>query len=417
VDIARTPRSNRKRNLLLGIAVAAILVATAALTRVRTAVTTLDRATLAFDTVAFSEMVRDVHAPGTLVPEHVRIIVATTGGRVEGLPVRPGETVSAVTTIVQLSNGDVQLAALQVEQQLTQARASLAQLRSSLQQQRITQEGVVAQLRTQTREASRAAGVMDSLDKRHLSSRNEVAAARDRAEELALRYDLERRREGDMRAAEAEQSRLYAEQIRGLERILQDQRDRVAAMRVTAGEAGQLQTLGSPTLELGQWVNSGVELARVAQAGRLKAMLHLPETQAKEVKAGQSALIDTRDGVVPGTVTRVEPTVRGGSVVVEVALHGPLPKGARADLGIDGAIVVDRLSRVLHLGRPAYGAIGSVVPLFRIVPNSGDAMRVSVTLGRASVSTIEILNGLRRGDSIIVSDMAQLATESRVRIK
>jgi hypothetical protein len=188
-------------------------------------------------------------------------------------------------------------------------------------------------------------------------------------------------------------------------------------MRITAGESGQLQTLGNPTLELGQWVNSGVELARVSQPGRLKAMLRVPETQAKDIVAGQTATIDTHDGVVAGRVTRIEPTSRGGTVAVEVALDGALPKGARADLGVDGVIVIERLPHVTHLGRPAYGAAGSVVGLFRVVPNTGDAMRVSVRLGRASVSTIEVLQGLATGDSVIISDMSQMANEARVRIR
>ena len=416
MDIQRDKPRRTKPYLVSAAAVAAIVLATIAVTRLQPAVPTLDRGVLTFDTVAVSDMVRDVRGPGTLVPEHVRIIVATTGGRVEGLPVAPGQAVHPSTAIVRLSNADVDLAALEVQQQLTQAHAAFAQMKSLQQQQRATQEGAIAQLRTQKRDADRTASVLDSLDRGRMASRNEVAAAHDRALELNTRYALEVRRAADMRSADVEQLRLSAEQIRGLESILASHRERVAAMNVTAGEEGELQSLGNPKLELGQWVNSGVELARVVHAGRLKAVMRVPETQAKDLAQGLPATIDTRDGVVKGHVSSVEPGARGGTVTVEVALDGPLPRGARADLGIDGAVEVERLRSVVHVGRPAYAVAERPIRVYRVVPNSGYAVRVDAMLGKGSVTQIEVKSGLARGDSIIVSDVSEMLKETRVRL-
>lgn len=417
MDIERDRPSNRRRYAIAGGIVFVLLAGTVALTRMKPAVTTMDRSLLTFDTVSLGDVIRDVRAPGALVPEHNRIIVATTGGRVEALPLRPGATVGAGTTIVQLSNTDVELAALQVEQQITQAYSSLAQMRSFQQQERITQQGAVAQLRTLHLDAERTARVLDSLDKRQLSTRNEVAAAHERAQEISMRYELEQRRTEQMKASAGEQLRLAQDQINGLKRIQQAQQTRVTSMRVSAGESGQLQSLGSPQLELGQWVNSGIELARVAHSDRLKAVLHVPETLAKDVAVGQRTTVDTHDGVVPGHVLSIDPASRGGTVSIEVSLEGPLPKGARADLSIDGAIQIERLPNVLHVGRPAYGAAESVIRLFRVSPNRGEALRVNVTAGKASVNDIVVLRGLTRGDSIIISDMSQMLTDTRVRLK
>jgi len=417
VDIERDRPSNKRKYLIIIGAVLAVLVGTLALTKLRPAVTTLERSKLTFDTVSVGDVIRDVRAPGTLVPEHVRIIVAATGGRVEALPLRPGAKVDPGTTIVQLSNTDVELSALQVQQQLTQAYASLAQMRSFQQQERITQQGTVLQMKTQRLDAERTARVLDSLDKRQLSSKNEVAAAREHAQEVSARYELEQQRSEQMRSASAEQLKLAQDQIDGLKRIQAAQQTRVSSMRVTAGESGQLQSLGSPQLELGQWVNSGIELARVATSDRLKAVLHVPENLAKDVAVGQKTTVDTHDGVVPGHVISIDPAARGGTVTIEVSLEGVLPKGARADLGIDGAIQIERLSRVMHVGRPAYGAAESVIRLFRVVPNKGEAERVNVDVGKASVNDIVVLRGLARGDSVIISDMSQMLTDTRVRLR
>jgi hypothetical protein len=282
----------------------------------------------------------------------------------------------------------------------------------------MTQEGAVAQLVTQYQDAVRTATVADSLDKKGLSSPNEVASAHDRVNELKRRLDLERQRYKDMEASQKQQLDLQQEQIDGLRKILQEQQNRVSSMRVTAGESGQLLTLGNPELELGQWVNSGIELARVAQPGRLKAVLRVPETQAKDVAVGQHAIIDLHNnGTVEGHVIRADPSSQAGTVTVEVALDGALPQGARSDLSVDGTIEIERLKDVMYVGRPAYGQAESTVGLFRVEKNSGYASRVNVKLGRASVNTIVVNGGLAVGDSVIISDMSAWDTANRVRLK
>jgi HlyD family secretion protein len=418
LDIKRDPPKKTKKYIAGGVALVGVLVISSFISRLKPAAPPVERATLWIDTVKRGEMVRSVSAPGTLVPEHIRIIVATTSGRVETLPVRPGETVTPISTILTLSNPDLDLQTLQYQQQLMQSYAALAQLKTSLQQGLMTQEGAVAQLVTQYQNSVRQAAVADSLDKKGLAGKNEVAAAHDLVNELKRRLDLERQRFTDLQASQKQQLDLQQDQINGLKQILQEQRNRVSSMRVTAGESGQLLTLGNPQLELGQWVNSGIELARVAQPGRLKAVLRVPETQAKDVVPGQRATIDLHNnGIIEGHVMRTDPSSQAGTVTVEVALDGALPNGARSDLSVDGTIEIDRLKDVLYVGRPAYGQAESTVGLFRVEKGSGYASRTNVKLGRASVNTIEVVNGLAVGDSVIISDMSTWDNTSRVRLK
>ena len=418
MDIKREPPKKTKKYIAGAVAIVGVLVISAFISRLKPAAPPVERATLWIDTVKRGEMVRSVNAPGTLEPEHVRIIVAVTSGRVETLPVMPGVSVTPDQTILTLSNPDIDLQTLQYQQQLTQSYAALAQLRTSLQQSLMSQEGVVAQLVTQYQLAARNATVVDSLDKKKLSSPNEVAAAHDQVTELKRRLDLERQRYTDMQASQKQQLDLQQQQIDGLKQILQEQKNRVASMRVTAGESGQLLSLGNPQLELGQWVNSGIELARVAQPGRLKAVLRVPETQAKDVAVGQRATIDLHNnGIIEGHVIRSDPSSQAGTVTVEVALDGPLPQGARSDLSVDGTIEIDRLKDVLYVGRPAYGQAESTVGLFKVLKNSGFAERTNVKLGRASVNTIEVVSGLAVGDSVIISDMSTWDNTARVKLK
>jgi len=418
LDIKRDPPKKTKKYIAGAVVIVGVLVISAFISRLKPAAPPVERATLWIDTVKRGEMVRSVNAPGTLEPEHVRIIVAVTSGRVETLPVMPGVSVTPDQTILTLSNPDIDLQTLQYQQQLTQSYAALAQLRTSLQQSMMSQEGAVAQLVTQYQLAARNATVVDSLDKKKLSSPNEVAAAHDQVTELKRRLDLERQRYADMQASQKQQLDLQQQQIDGLKQILQEQKNRVSSMRVTAGESGQLLSLGNPQLELGQWVNSGIELARVAQPGRLKAVLRVPETQAKDVAVGQRATIDLHNnGIIEGHVIRSDPSSQAGTVTVEVALDGALPQGARSDLSVDGTIEIDRLKNVLYVGRPAYGQAESTVGLFKVLKNSGFAERTNVKLGRASVNTIEVVNGLAVGDSVIISDMSTWDNTARVKLK
>jgi HlyD family secretion protein len=423
VDIKRAPQSKKKQYIAWGGGILAIVVISVIISGLKPAAPTVDRATLWVDSVRRGELLREVRAAGTLVPEHIRIIAAVTAGRIEALPVRPGVTVTPSTLLIEMSNTDVQLSALQAEQSLTQSRSGLASLRTSLHQQRLAQEGAIASLHTQVEAAARALKVQEGLDQKGLASASDLAAARDQVKELQTREEIERQRLAEMNRSATEQIELTQEQVNRLSAIVQEQKNRVRSMRVVAGDNGVLLSLGAGTggapLELGQWVNPGMELARVAQPGRLKAVIRVPETQARDIALGQKASVDTRNGIVAGHVMRIDPGSQQGTVVVEVAIDGELPKGARADMSVDGTIEIERLQNVMYVGRPAYGSAESTVGLFKISDDGKEATRVNVKLGRASVNHIEVIPGadLAIGDSIIISDMSQWDNVSRVRLK
>jgi multidrug resistance efflux pump len=419
VDIKRAPPSKKKQYIAWGSGIVAIVAVSLGISRLKPAAPSVERATLWVDSVKRGELLREVRAAGTLVPEHIRIIAAVTAGRIEALPLRPGVTVQPNTLLIEMSNTDVQLQSLQAEQTLTQARSALANLRTSLQQQRLGQEAVIATIETQLADARRNLAVQEGLDQKGLASKSDIAAARDRVRELTTRDTLERQRMSEMLATEKEQLALNQEQISRLTAIVREQVNRVNSMRVTAGENGVLLSLGPAGvgLELGQWVNPGMELARVAQPGRLKAVIRVPETQARDITLGQRATVDTRNGIVPGRVMRVDPGSQGGTVTVEIALEGELPRGARADMSVDGTIELERLPDVMYVGRPAYGSPETTVGLFQLSKDGSEASRVQVRLGAASVNTVVVLNGLAVGDSVIISDMSQWDAVQRVRLK
>jgi HlyD family secretion protein len=222
-----------------------------------------------------------------------------------------------------------------------------------------------------------------------------------------------------MNRSATEQIALNVEQVNRLGEIVREQRSRRSSMRVFAGENGVLQSLGTQgiNLELGQFVNAGTEIARVSQPGKLKAVIRVPETQARDIAVGQKATVDTRTGVVPGRVMRIDPASTQGTVTVEVAIEGELPRGARADMSVDGTIELERLPNVMYVGRPAYGSAESTVGLFKMTKDSTEATSVPVKLGRTSVNTVEVINGLEVGDRVIISDMSQWDNVQRIRIK
>lgn len=413
MDIKRELPRSRRKYVLWSAGIAGVVIVLLAVSALRPAAASVDRATIVIDTVRRGDMILDVRAPGTLVPEHVRIIAAATAGRVEALPIQPGATVTPTMTVVELSNTDVELQAMQSEKELTAAMSGLASLRTSLNQQRLSQEGVVAQTLTQYQEAMRNVAMFEALDKQKLAAANEVAGARDKAREFGTRLDVERQRLTEISGSERQQLGLMQEQIARLRDIVASQRQRVTSMHVVAGEAGQLQVL---PLELGQWVNPGMELARIAQPGRLKAVLHVPDVQAKDITVGQRVAIDTHNGIVQGHVMRANPSSQNGTVTVEVALDGALPAGTRSDLSVDGTIEIARLTNVLYVGRPPYGEPETSVGLFKLEPGGKDAVRVRVKLGRGSASSIQVVNGLAAGDQVIISDMSSLDAP-RVRVR
>jgi len=413
MDIPRAaPRSSRRRIYMGGGAVVIVAVVVAAI-RMEPAAPTVDRGTLWTDSVRRGDMVRQVRGPGTLVPERIRIITAVTAGRVEAIHLLPGDSVGPGSVLVELSNPDVQLEGLDADRQLSAAEAEAVNLRASLETQRLVQEVVVSTVEAEHREALHQVETNRELARRDLIPRLDVERAERHAEELGRRLGLERRRLEIATENVNGQLAVQQNQVERLRAISVFQQGRAASMQVRAGVVGVLQEL---PLQVGQWAVPGQELARVVEPGRLRAVLRIPETQARDVVIGQRASIDTRNGLVEGRVVRIDPAVQGGTVTVDVALEGELPRGARPDLSVDGVIEIERLDDVLHVGRPAMGQSGSQVTLFRIEPGGRHAVRVQVRLGQGSVNTIEILEGLSPGDVVILSDMSAWDAYDRIRL-
>jgi multidrug resistance efflux pump len=428
MDIKREPPKKRGKYIMIGVGVVVLGITTFMLSNLEARAPSVDRATLWIDSVERSDMIRQVRAPGTLTPEHIRYVVAVTSGRVEALPVRPGVPVTPQTLILELSNPDVQLEMLNAQAAVTNAQQSYITLQTSLESQRLQQETSVAAARTAYGNAKREYETFQALAAKTppLASPVEVARTTDSKDETEKRLSAEERRLKVTTDAIEEQLRLARANIDRLNAILKFQLDRVASMKVLAGESGQLLSLGNgqQELQLGQWVLAGGTLATVAQPGKLKAILRVPETQAKDVVMGQKVDIDTRagggganTGMVKGHVSRVDPTSVNGTVTVEVLFDQDAPPGARADLSVDGVIEIERLNNVLHVQRPAYGQAESTVGLFKLDPDGKTASRVNVKLGRSSVSTIEIVNGLQPKDKVIVSDMSQWDNVAKVRLQ
>jgi len=419
VDIPRERAPDKRRYIYGGIGLLVIIAVVIGVASLKPAAPTVDRSSVVIDSVRRGDMVIDVRGPGSLVPEQIRWVSAITAGRVDRIDVRPGATVTDTTTLLELSNPDVQLEALSAQQQLNAAEAALVTLRISLSTQKLAQEGVVATTTSDYNDAMRNATAFDELEKKGFLAKGllapmDVSKAKDKAVELKARMAIEKQRLDVMSQSIAQQIELQKSQVDKLRDIAQFQQSRIASMQVRAGAAGQVTEL---SLEPGQYVLPGTNLAKVAQPGRLKAVLHIPETQAKDIQIGQVASIDTRNGIIPGHVIRIDPGAVNGTVEVDVGLDGALPKGARPDLSVDGTIELDRLKNVLYVGRPAYGEPESTVGIFKLTDGGKEAQRVNVKLGRASVNMIEIVQGLNAGDKIITSDMSGSDTQSRVRLQ
>lgn len=411
MDIPREPPSKKKRNILIGAGVVAVVAITAALSRLSPAAPPVDRATLMIDTVRRGEMVRQVRGPGTLVPDQILWISALTGGRIDQIYVRPPAKVDANTLILTMSNPDVTLEQLNADQQLSAAEAAMASLKTTLETQRLNEEGVVANAENQYQTDKRAADVSGALLAKGLISPQDAANAKSKAGASETAFKVETQRLDVMSKTIDDQLKLQQQQIDRLKAISEFQKKRVESMQVRAGSDGVLQDMD---LQPGQWLQPGTLLAKVAQPGKLKAELRIPENQAADVQDGQPCAVDLRNGIVEGHVTRIDASAQSGTVGVDVALDGALPPGARPDLSVDGTIEVERLKNVLYVGRPAYGQPESTVGLFKLTPDGKEATRVNVKLGRASVTTIEVVQGLNVGDKVIISDMSQWDSHDRV---
>ena len=413
MDIPRPKARPYRRYAYAALAVAGLGGVTLLLGRLKAAPPSVDRNSVWVDQVKRGPMLREVKGPGRLVPEHVQWITADTAGRVERIHLRPGAQVAADTVLLELSNPDVMLQALEAERQLASAQAELIGLRSTLEKERLAQEGVLATLRVDLMEARRKAALDAELIQQNLTSQSEAQLSVERAKELTSRLGLEEQRLAVMRDSQRSRVAAAQGQVDKLSAVASFRQGMVGSMKVRAGGAGLLQDL---PLELGQWVTPGILLAKVIQPEPLKAELRVPETQAKDLFAGQPAKIDTRNGVIEGVVQRVAPAASQGTVLVEVALKGELPKGARPDLTVEGTVQVERLDNVLYVGRPSGAQPEGSLDLFKL--NGDDtAVRVKARLGRGSVSTIEVRDGLDEGDRVILSDMSMWDRAEIVRLR
>ena len=417
MDVARegVAESRRRRRVLLaGLGGLLLVLLLLFALRLRPAAPVVDRETVFLDTVRRGEMLLSVRGPGTLVPVEVRRIAAGSSGRVAAVHSLPGARVQAETVIVTLENPSLSQELTAAELELAAAEANLDDRRVQLRRQVLNQRSLLASVRAEARQAVLSAEADAEIHAEGIIGRIELEDSLGAAEELQVRA----RHEGERlqlaeRVAAAE---LAAEEARVAElRAARDlKRELVSRLEVRAGIAGVLQEVSA---EAGQQVMAGDNLARVAEPNRLKAELRVAEVQASDIEVGQTARVDTRNGIVSGRVSRVEPAVRDGAVTVDVALGEDLPRGARSDLSVDGLIEIELLPDVLYTGRPAFGQDGQEVELFRLAEDGEHALRARVRLGRTSVNTVEIREGLAEGDTVILSDTSAWEGHDRIRVR
>jgi len=420
MDIARPDQSRkrRRRRLLLGaLAVAVLASITVGLSRLKPAAPTVEKSSIWTDTVKRGQMLRQVRGNGTLVPEQIQFVQSDTDGRVERILVLPGAEVKADTILLELSNPELKQAAFDAEWQVKAAQAQLTKLKVHLDSERLTQKAAIATLKSDYEQSKLEAEADETLSKGGLVATLTAKRSKAKAEDLCARLEIEKERlriSEDSITAQLDAQRGEVEKARALLALKHRQ---VEGLQVRAGINGVLQQIGDVvTLQVGQRVTPSATLAKIVQPTKLKAEIKIAETQAKDILIGQVASIDTRNGIIPGRVIRVDPAVQNGTVTVDVKLEGALPRGARPDLSVDGTVELERLEDVLYVGRPVQGQAESTVGVFKVIEGGRGAVRTSVKLGRSSVSTIEILQGLQVGDQVILSDMSAWDAHERVRL-
>lgn len=418
MDIPRKSAARQRliRRIVLGVTgVAALVAITLGLGRLQPAAPTVERSTVWVDTVKRGPMNRDVRGLGTLVPEETLLIPANTDGRVERILIRPGAAVTPESVILVLTSPELETAALKAEYDLKAAEADYTNLRVTLDKQALDQRASAAQVSAEFHAARLKADRDTQLAREGLVPDLEAQISTVNAKELGTRFDIEKKRtamHSEAAAAQLAAAKVKIDQLRAEYQLKQHQ---VEQLKVRAGTQGILQALPTP-VEVGQQVTAGTALAKVAQPWKLKAELKIAETQAKDVALGQPAMVDTRNGVVEGRVVRIDPAVLNGTVTVDVKLEGELPQGARPDLSVDGTIRLEHLPDVVYVGRPVIGQPESTITLFKLEPDGKHAARVQVKLGRSSVNSIEIREGLAVGDQVILSDMAAWDNYDRIRL-
>jgi HlyD family secretion protein len=416
VDIARSPEVKRKKKIrriiYAAIGLLAIVGVTIGVSRLRPAAPGVDRATVWVDTVKRGPMIRQVRGSGTLVPENIRWIPATTSGRVEKLVLRPGAQVTPTTVILEMSNPDLQQQVMDAQLGFRSAEAAYENKRADLQSQLLNQEVGVTTLESQHKQAANTLAANEDLYKDKLISELQLKGYRANEEDLKNQLAVAKQRLEITKVGMKSQLAPQEAEVNQRRAVLDLRIKQLDDLKVKAGMTGVLQVL---PVEVGQQVAAGANVARVADPTVLKAELRIAETQTKDIRIGQVAEVDTRNGVVPGKVTRIDPASTNGTVGVDVSLEGSLPPGARPDLSVDGTVRLEKLDDVIFVGRPAFGQEESTITLFKLTPD-GEAHRTKVVLGRSSVSQIEIKEGLQPGDQVILSDMSSYDQFDRVRL-
>jgi HlyD family secretion protein len=418
MDIKRSSKSKVKKRIrttvLLAVGIVAVGGITLTLAKLKPAAPTVERSTAVIDTVKRGQMLRQVRGVGTLVPEVTRQIPAPSEGRVERVLVQAGVEVSPDTVIVELTNPQMQQQAMDADFQLKAAEADEQNLKVRLESDNMSQQAAIATINADYSRAKLELDTNEVLGKQGLLAELTLKLARVQVKDLLNRLNVEKQRlaiSGKSTQAQLNAQRSRIEQFRAFAKLKHDQ---VEGLKVRAGSAGVLQQV---SVQVGQQVTPGFDIARVADPASLKAELRIAETQIKDVKLGQLVEVDTRNGVIQGRVSRIDPAAREGTFTVDVALTGPLPSSARPDLSVDGTIELERLDNVLYVGRPAFGQAQATVSMFRVSADGSEAARTPVSLGRSSVSTVEIVNGLREGDRVILSDTSAWDNYNVIRLQ
>ena len=418
MDIKRAPKSKIKKRIrngvFIAIGVAAIGGITYGLSKMKPAAPTLDRSTAIIGTVKRGEMVREVKGNGTLVPQVTRWVPAPADGRVEKILAQAGIEVSAGTVIVELSNPQMEQQAVDASLQVKTAEADQENLKVKLESDSMTQQSQIASIKAEYSQAKLQLDTDEALAKKGLVAELNLKISRVKVEDLANRLRVEQERlaiSGRSTKAQINAQQSRVDQLRALAKLKQQQVD---ALKVRAGTSGVLQQV---IVQEGQQLTPGVNIARIADPASLKAELKIAETQINDVREGQTAVVDTRNGLIQGRVSRIDPAAREGTFTIDVTFSEALPQSARADLSVDGTVELERLRNVLYVDRPAFGQAQQTIGMFKMTPDGQEAARTQVRLGRTSVSTVEVVDGLREGDQVIISDTTAMDNYTRIRVR
>lgn len=416
VDIARPSQAKKKRiRRILYVTAGVIVIGGISLgvSKLKPAAPSVDRAVVWIDSVKRGSMLRQVRGSGVLTPEDIRWIPAQTQGRVEEIVLRPGAQVKPDTVILILSNPDLTQTVREAELAYKSAQAAYDNRKAELESSLLSQEANVASIDAQYKQAALDLEANETLFKENLVPDLTVKQKRSTADDLKNRLAVEQHRLKITNEGMTSQLAPQEADVNQKRSAWDLSRQKLEDLKVKAGMSGTLTVV---PVERGSQVSPGTNLARVANPNLLKAELRIAETQTKDIRIGQYAEVDTRNGVVKGHVTRMDPSSTGGTVGVDVSMDEPLPGGARADMSVDGTIQLEKLENIIYVGRPAFGQENSTVTIFKVQP-SGEAVATKVKLGRASVNTIEVVEGLNPGDQVILSDMSQDDVYDRVQLK